>query len=186
MIIIDNILVSEDLIDLNFCCNLSACRGMCCVEGDLGAPLEPLEIGDLEEAYPFFEKYLPEENIRKIEEDGLFDYDPEGNFVTPLLSDETCVFCCFENDVAKCTIEKAFLNGETDFVKPISCHLYPIRIKQLPDYEALNYHRWLVCNSACEKGDELHLPVYRFLKAPLIRKYGEEWWRKLERAVTKN
>lgn len=183
MIIVDNVLISDDLISGRFCCDLSACKGMCCVEGDLGAPLEPLEVGEIEEAYPSFQKYLPEENIDKIEEDGLFDYDPDGHFVTPLLPDETCVYCYFEEDIAKCAIEKAFLNGETDFQKPISCHLYPIRIKQLPDYEALNYHRWFVCESACEKGEQLHLPVFRFLKEPLIRKYGEAWYEKLERAV---
>ena len=179
MKIIQNILVSDDLFDQYFCCDIEQCGGACCIEGDTGAPLDPLEIADLEDNFPIFQKYLPEEAIQKIEKDGTFDYDFEGNFVTPLLEDETCAFAFQEGETIKCAIEQAFLNGEIDFKKPISCHLYPIRIKKLPDYEVLNYHRWLVCESACRKGKELKLPLYQFLKEPLIRKYGETWYNEL-------
>jgi len=185
MKIIQNILVSDDLFTEQFCCNLSKCRGMCCVDGDVGAPLEPLEIADLEDYYPVFQKYMTPEGVNKVEESGTFDYDMEGAFVTPLLDDESCAYVFYEDNMAKCAIEKAFLKGETDFQKPISCHLYPIRVKILPDYEALNYHRWSVCQSACENGKTLKLPLYQFLKEPLIRKYGEEWYAELKKnAVT--
>jgi hypothetical protein len=155
---------------------------MCCIEGDVGAPIEPDEIADLEDNYPIFKKYMTPEGIEKVEENGTFDYDMEGAFVTPLLQDESCAYVYFEDNTAKCAIEKAFLNGEIDFHKPISCHLYPIRIKILPDYQALNYHRWGVCHSACEKGETLKLPLYQFLKEPLIRKYGEAWYEELEKS----
>ena len=183
MKIIQNILVSDDIFTEHFCCDLQECGGMCCVEGDVGAPLEPLEIADLEDNYPIFKKYMMQEGVEKVEESGTFDYDMEGAFVTPLLTDESCAFAYFEDNIAKCAIEKAFLNGEIEFQKPISCHLYPIRVKKLPDYEALNYHRWGVCCSACEKGEKLKLPLFQFLKEPLIRKYGEWWYAELKNGI---
>ncbi|MDR3046279.1 MAG: DUF3109 family protein [Bacteroidales bacterium] len=183
MIIIDNVLVSEMLIEECFCCDIAQCQGSCCIEGDTGAPLDPLEISDLENYYPDYKKYLTQNGIHKLEEEGLFDYDAEGNFVTPLLEDEACAYICYDNGIAHCAIEKAFRNGEIEFQKPISCHLYPIRILQLPDYEALNYHRWFVCTPAVIRGKSLNLPVYQFLKEPLLRKYGEDWFRKLEKSV---
>jgi len=183
MKIIHNILISDDLFTEQFCCSLSKCNGKCCVEGDVGAPLEPLEIADLEDYYHVFRKYMTPEGINKVEESGTFDYDMEGAFVTPLLDDESCAYVFYEENIAQCAIEKAFLNGEIDFQKPISCHLYPIRVKILPDYEALNYHRWNVCQSACEYGKTLKLPLYQFLKEPLIRKYGEEWYAELEKSA---
>ena len=181
MIIIDNILVSDELIFNKFCCDLAECRGECCIEGDAGPPLDPLEIGELEDNYPVFKQYMTEEGVAKVDADGTFDYDMEGEFATPLLSDEACAYVYYDDGVAKCAIEKAFLNGEIDFHKPISCHLYPIRIKKLPDYEALNYHRWYVCESACQLGEKEGIPVYQFLRGPLIRKYGEDWYNRLDR-----
>ena len=181
MKIIQNILVSDELFSEQFCCDLNVCGGLCCVDGDAGAPLEPDEIFDLEENYLIFKKYMTPKGIEKVEKNGIFDYDREGSFVTPLLDDESCAFVFFEDNIAKCAIEKAFLNGEIDFPKPISCHLYPIRVKILPDYEALNYHRWHLCHSACEKGKYLKLPLYNFLREPLIRKYGEAWYSELEK-----
>ncbi|MDR0206773.1 MAG: DUF3109 family protein [Bacteroidales bacterium] len=179
MKIILNILVSDDLFTEQFCCDLSKCRGMCCVEGDTGAPLEPLEIVDMEDYYPVFKKYMTPKGISKVEESGFFDYDMEGTLVTPLLDDESCAYVFFEGNIAKCAIEKAFLSGEIEFQKPISCHLYPIRVKILSDYEALNYHHWNVCQSACDNGKILKLPLYQFLKEPLIRKYGVEFYKEL-------
>jgi len=183
MLNVSNILVSDDLIDTCFCCDLTQCAGMCCIEGDAGAPLDPEEIADLEDNYPIFQKYMMKEGINKVEAEGTFDYDMEGGFTTPLLDTEECAYVFYEDNIAKCAIEKAFLNGEIDFKKPISCHLYPIRIKKLPDFEALNYHRWGVCEKACEKGKLLQIPVYLFLKEALIRKYGECWFEALEKAV---
>jgi len=184
MKIIQNVLVSDDLFNEHFCCDLSRCGGLCCVDGDAGAPLEPDEISELEDNYPIFKKYMTPKGIEKVEENGTFDYDMEGSFVTPLLDDESCAFVFFEDNIAKCAIEKAFLNGEIEFKKPVSCHLYPIRVKILPDYEALNYHRWGVCHSACENGKFLKLPLYQFLKEPLIRKYGELWYSELIKCAT--
>jgi len=181
MKIINNTIISEEIFTECFCCDLHLCEGMCCVEGDVGAPLEPDEISDLEDNYHIFKKYMTPEGVNKVEKDGAFDYDMEGSFVTPLLHNESCAFVFFEDNIAKCAIERAFLNGEIDFQKPISCHLYPIRVKTLPDFEALNYHRWSVCQSACVKGRNLKLPLYRFLKEPLIRRYGESWYSELEK-----
>lgn len=183
MIIVNGVLVSDELVENHFCCDIAECQGACCVEGDTGAPLDPLEVGDLDEHYDLFKKYMTQEGIEKIEKDGFFDYDMDGHFVTPLLKDEACAYIYYEEEIAKCAIEKAYEKGEIPFKKPISCHLYPIRIKELPDYDALNYHRWIVCEQACENGDKLKLPVYRFLKEPLIRKYGEGWYEDLEKAV---
>jgi hypothetical protein len=183
MKIIKDILVSDDIFTEHFCCDLKLCSGLCCVEGDVGAPLEPEEISDLEDSYPFFKKYMTKEGVKKVDESGTFDYDMEGSLVTPLLDDGSCAFLFFENNIAKCAIEKAFLNSEIDFQKPISCHLYPIRIKTLPDYQALNYHRWDVCHTGFEKGKTLKLPLYKFLKEPLIRKYGEEWYDELKKIL---
>ena len=184
MKIIQNILISDDIFNEHFCCNLRLCGGLCCIEGDAGAPLEPEEISELEDYYFILKKYMTPEGVKKVEEEGTFDYDMEGAFVTPLLHDESCAFVYFEDNIAKCAIEKAFLNGEIDFQKPISCHLYPIRVKILPDYEALNYHRWSVCQSACETGKTQKLPLYKFLKEPLIRRYGEGWYAELEKTAT--
>ena len=183
MLIVGNTLVSDELIKNCFCCDLSKCCGACCIEGDVGAPIEPDEIADMEDNYPIFKKYMTEEGVRLVDENGTFDYDMEGEFVTPLLSDEACAFIYYEDDIAKCAIEKAYLNGEIDFRKPISCHLYPIRIKKLPDYEALNYHHWEICESACELGKKEGIPAYKFLKEPLIRKYGELWYEELEQQL---
>ena len=183
MLIVGNTLVSDELIKNCFCCDLSQCCGACCIEGDVGAPIEPDEIADLEDNYPIFKKYMTEEGVRLVDENGTFDYDMEGEFVTPLLSDEACAFIYYEDGIAKCAIEKAYLNGEIGFRKPISCHLYPIRIKKLPDYEALNYHHWSICESACQLGKKEGIPVYQFLKEPLIRKYGELWYEELLREL---
>ncbi|MDR1345253.1 MAG: DUF3109 family protein [Bacteroidales bacterium] len=186
MLNINNVLISEDLIEECFCCDSTQCAGMCCVEGDIGAPLAPDEIADLEDNYPVFQQYMTQEGIATVEALGTFDYDMEGEFVTPLCDDEACVYVYYEDNIAKCAIEKAFLKGEIEFRKPISCHLYPIRVKKLPDFDALNYHRWRICEEACKNGKSLKIPVYRFLKEALIRKYGDAWFDTLETAVKRD
>lgn len=180
MQIIEDVLVSDELLEKCFCCDIAKCHGLCCVEGDAGAPIAPDEIADLEDNYPIFKKYMTDEGVATVETGGTFIFDGVSEFLTPLLpSNNACAFAYFENDIAKCAIEKAFLNGEIGFRKPISCHLYPIRVSRVGKYEALNYHHWSVCKSACDKGQNLKLPVFQFLKEPLIRKYGEKWYRKL-------
>ena len=179
MLVIDNILVSEEIRDIRFCCDLEKCLGSCCVEGDAGAPLEEEEISMLEDDIEFIKPYMPEKGVEVIEKHGVFDYDAFGEFVTPLINDKDCAFVYYENNIAKCAIEKAFEEGKISFQKPISCHLYPIRIIKHENFEAVNYHKWYICQSACTLGKKLELPLYKFLKDPLIRKYGEEWYGKL-------
>lgn len=185
MLIVGDVLVSDELIDKCFCCDLSQCQGACCVAGDSGAPVAPDEVGELEEYYPIFKQYMTEEGIETVEMNGeTFVYDGQGDFGTPLMeSNKACAFAFFEDGICKCAIDKSFLKGEIPFQKPISCYLYPVRASKVGKYIALNYHHWDICQSACRKGMELQLPIYRFLKEPLIRKFGEEWYEELCVAV---
>lgn len=179
MIVIDNTIISEDIRDVRFCCDLEKCRGACCVEGDAGAPLEEEEISQLEDYIDRIKPFMQESGIEVIENSGVFDYDMNGEYVTPLISDKDCAFVFYENNIAKCAIEKAYENKKISFRKPLSCHLYPIRIKNYAGDDAVNYHKWAICQPACAKGKEINLPLYKFLKDSLIRKFGEEWYNKL-------
>ena len=184
MLIVGNVLVSEELIDKFFCCDLARCKGECCVDGDLGAPVAPDEVAELEENYPDYQKYMTEEGVAVVENGGTFVFNGDDSFETPLVDSNTaCAFAFFEDGIAKCAIEKCFLKKEISFRKPISCYLYPIRVSRVGDYEALNYDHWSVCKTAVEKGNHLKLPVYQFLKEPLIAKYGESWYAELEEMV---
>lgn len=185
MLIIGDVLVSDELIDKCFCCDLAQCKGACCIEGDSGAPVAPEELGDLDENYPLFKKYMSEAGVAAVEETGdTFVFQGDGEFGTPLIPDnKACAFSYMEADVCKCAIEKAFLNGEIAFRKPLSCYLYPIRVSKVGKYTALNYHHWDICRSACQNGKEMGLPVYKFLRNPLIRAFGEAWYNELEMAV---
>ncbi len=176
----DQYILSEDLFDQNFVCNLEACKGACCWEGDAGAPLEEEEIRTLEKIYSKLKPYLSPAGIEVIEEAGVA-VKKDGQWGTSLIDDGPCSFIQYdESGKACCGIEKAYNDGAVDFRKPISCQLYPIRIKKLPQYEALNYDRWDICSAACSLGDELKVPVYQFVKDALIRKYGEDFYQKLE------
>lgn len=184
MLIVGKVLVSDEIVDKCFCCDLSECRGTCCVEGDAGAPLTPEEPADLDENYPIFRKYMTREGVAAIEQNGdTFVFD-NGEFATPLMPhNAACAFSFFEEGICKCAIETAFLKGEIPFRKPVSCFLYPVRESIVGKYIALNYHRWDICASACRKGEELSLPVYRYLKTPLEQRFGKEWYRQLCEAV---
>jgi hypothetical protein len=163
---------------------LNACKGACCLYGDAGAPLEIEEISVLEEIYPLLKQYLTIEGLLSIEAFGLYTSDDEGDFVTPLINKKECAYSFTDkNHILKCAIEKAFLNNKIIFQKPVSCHLYPVRINKYKDYEAINYHKWQYCEGAILHGDNLKIPIYKFLKVPLIRKYGKEWYEKLEYAA---
>ena len=180
MIELNGILVSEDVIDKKFVCDLEKCKGACCVEGDLGAPLELDELEILEEIYDKVKPYLSEEGKQAIEEQGLYVDDFEGDFSTPTIDDRECAYAIYdENKILKCGIEQAFNDGEIDYKKPISCHLYPIRLTKGKALEAINYDKWSICSDACTLGERLKVPVYQFLKEPLIRKYGEAWYDEL-------
>lgn len=181
MIQIDEKLISEDIFSEEFVCNLSKCKGACCVEGDVGAPLDREETAILEKIFDQVKPYLRPEGVKALEEQGTWTVDPlDNDFVTPMVNGEECAYVIFdEKGITKCGIEKAYEDGAVDWQKPISCHLYPIRVKQYSGFTALNYDRWPICSDACTLGKELQVPVYKFLKTPLIRKYGEEFYETL-------
>ena len=184
MIQIDDKLISEDLFSEEFVCNLAKCKGICCVEGDAGAPLDEDETKILDEIYPKIKPYLRSEGIQAIEEQGTYTLDFEGDLVTPLVNNAECAYVIFdEKGYTKCAIEKAYEDGVIDWQKPISCHLYPIRITEYSNFSAINYHEWNICSDACTLGKELGVKVYQFLKKPLIRKYGEEFYQTLSEAA---
>ncbi|MGR3808880.1 DUF3109 family protein [Jiulongibacter sp. NS-SX5] len=181
MILIEDTVISDDIKEKEFVCNLSKCKGACCVEGDLGAPLEDVELPILKEAYPLIKKYLDPRGIAAIEEQGEYVMDEDDEYSTPTIDGRECAYAVYDKTgTLKCGIEDAYNDGVIDFKKPISCHLYPIRITKYEHYHALNYDQWSICSDACTLGEELKVPVYKFLKDPLIRAYGEDWYKQLE------
>lgn len=171
---IEGKLVSTRIFEEKFVCDLNACKGACCIEGDAGAPLNYEEVDRLEQELDKYLPYMRQEGIDIVKKSGVFYLDPEGEPVTTLVNNAECAFVYFdEQGITKCAIEKAYLEGKTDFKKPISCHLYPIRVKQFEDFEALNYDEWEICDPACKLGESLNVPVYQFLKEPIIRKWGQ-------------
>lgn len=184
MIVIDKTIVSDDLLDKEFVCALDKCKGACCVEGDSGAPLEWEETAILESIYEQVKPYMTEEGKTAVEKYGTWLIDSEGDLVTPLINGvRECAYTYFENGIAKCAIERACRDGKIDFQKPISCHLYPVRITKHENYDAVNYNRWNICSPACANGRELGISVHEFVKTALIRKYGQEWYNQLEGAA---
>lgn len=173
-------IVSEEVLEKEFVCNLSACKGECCIDGDAGAPVEDDEVEILKAVYDKVKPFLRPEGIKAIEEQGTSVYGDDDEYETPLIEGGECAYVIYENEMALCGIEKAYNEGLIDWKKPISCHLYPIRIKEFSSFSAVNYHKWHICSDACTLGQELSVPVYKFLKAPLIRKYGEDWYKELE------
>lgn len=183
MIEIDDKIVSADLLRECFACDLSQCRGICCVEGNAGAPLEADEVDILEREYEAYRSYMTAEGIEAVERQGFMVVDADGDYTTPLVDDAECAYARNENGVTLCAIEKAWLEGKTPFRKPISCHLYPIRLVHFSNGSiGLNYHRWSVCEPARRCGRKLGIPVYRALREPIIRRFGEEFYRALEAA----
>lgn len=179
--------MSEEVLTEHFLCNLNACKGACCWEGDFGAPLEDAELATLVNIYEDIKPFLRPEGIRAIEMQGLFvNYPDLKGPGTPLLENGACAYLTFEpNGIAKCGIEKACEAGVTDFKKPISCHLYPVRVAVTPEvgFEALNYDVWDICSAACTAGKKEKLPVYQFVKAAIVRKYGEDFYEELDAAA---
>lgn len=173
--------VSTQIFERKFVCDLNACKGACCVEGDAGAPLTFEEVDLLEESLEAIKPYMRPEGIAAAEKTGVFYMDDDNEPVTTLVNGAECAFVFFdEQGISKCAVEQAFLDGKTDFKKPISCHLYPIRVKKYTEFEALAYDEWPICAPACACGERLDVPVFRFLKEPLIRAYGEEFFKELE------
>ncbi len=180
-------IVSEDIIEKDFVCNLSACKGACCVDGDAGAPLEMSETKILEDIYPKVKPFLRKEGIAAIEAQGTFITTEKGEFETPLIDGADCAYVMFDNKgTALCAIEEAHNQGEIDWKKPVSCHLYPVRVKDYTEFSAVNYHKWEICDDACTLGKELQVPVYKFVKQALIRKFGEDWYMELEKVAEKH
>lgn len=179
MFYLDNTIISDDIRHACFCCDLSKCKGACCVEGDGGAPLEEEEISKLEDYIREIKTFMTPDGIEIISELGVFDYDEKGDFVTPLIKGKECAYVYFENGVTRCAIEKAFQEKTIPFQKPISCHLYPVRISKTSTGETVKYHKWSICKKAVENGTRLNLRLYQFLEEPLIRKYGRSWYNRL-------
>ena len=184
MLQIQDTIISLDIIEESFVCDLSVCKGICCVEGNSGAPIEESEIACLENALPFVWDDLSSDAKKVIEKQGIVYRDIDEEYVTSIVDGADCVFTCYdESGCCKCAIEKAFREGKIDFYKPVSCHLYPIRVTRFKGFRALNYHRWRVCKPAIDLGKEQGVKVYQFLKEPLIRKFGEEWYEQLSIAA---
>lgn len=174
-------LISTQLLERRFVCDLNACKGACCVEGDSGAPLTFDEIDQIETDLDEILPYMRPEGKAAVEKTGVFYLDQDNEPVTTLVNDKECAFVYFdEQGITKCSIEKAHLEGKTDFKKPISCHLYPIRVKQFHEFKALNYDEWNICAPACTCGEALDVPVFRFLKEPIIRAFGPQFFTELE------
>ncbi|HQQ95443.1 MAG TPA: DUF3109 family protein [Bacteroidia bacterium] len=185
MIAIEKTLISEDVIEKRFVCDLRACKGACCVQGDSGAPLEKNELSVLESVLEAVKPYMNKKGLAAIKKQGAYVVDSDGDYTTTLVSDKgECAFVVFdENKIAKCAIEQAYEDKKIDWKKPISCHLYPIRITEHKGYDAVNYNKWDICAPACSCGEKLNVPVYKFLKEPLIRKYGKKWFQQLEESA---
>ena len=172
--------VSHDLITDRFVCNLARCKGVCCVEGESGAPLEEAETGILKREYRNIKPFLREEGNRAISKQGTWVVDADRESVTPLVEGRECAYAVFEGGIARCGIEKAWEAGATPFRKPVSCHLYPMRVKKLSGFTGMHYDRWNICDPAREYGEKQNVPVFRFLKEAIVRKYGEDFYRQLE------
>lgn len=184
MIEIGNTIVSFEVLEQCFCCDLNTCHGDCCIEGDSGAPLEEEEFDELKKIVPVIWDDISDECRKVIESQGVAYRDEDGDLVTSIVNNRECVFSYTDKDgTRKCAIEKAYREKKISFYKPISCHLYPIRLTEYKDFTAVNYHKWQVCHCAEVLGNKLKLPVYKFLKEPLVRKFGVEWYNELEQAA---
>ncbi|MDB4324345.1 DUF3109 family protein [Crocinitomicaceae bacterium] len=173
--------VSTQIFERKFVCDLSACKGACCIEGDAGAPLTFEEVDILEETLDAITPYMRHEGIKAIEKQGVFYMDQDNEPVTTLVNEKECAFVYFDdNGITKCAVEQAHMDGKSDFKKPISCHLYPIRTKKFDDFTALNYDVWDICAPACDCGSKLNVPVFRFLKEAIIRAFGGSFFKELE------
>lgn len=177
-------IVSEDIIKKDFVCNLSACKGACCIDGDAGAPLDENETEILNDIYPKIKPFLRQEGIESIEKNGVFITTKFGDLETPLINHADCAYVIFdENKTALCAIEEAYNQGIINWKKPVSCHLYPVRVKDYSEFSAVNYDKWEICDDACTLGKELQVPIYKFVKEALIRKFGEDWYLELEKVA---
>ena len=188
MIIVQDKLVSDDLVEQKFVCNLTACKGACCWEGDYGAPLEEAELPVLDSIFEKVKPFLSPAGIAAIEQQGKYvRIEQEGEWATTLVDNGPCAWMTLDAlGIAKCGIEQAWKAGAIDFQKPVSCHLYPVRIEknETLGFEALNYNEWDICSAACELGEKEQVPVYQFVKDAIVRKYGQDFYDELDGAAT--
>lgn len=184
MIEIDGKIIASDLLTEQFCCDLAVCKGECCVEGDSGAPLEIEEVDELENEYPNYKPYMTAEGIEAVESQGFMVVDIDGDYTTPLIDGAECAYSFKENGITFCAIERAYREGKCGFLKPISCHLYPIRVKHFAtgDY-GLNIHRWNICKCAFDCGKREGVKLYKAMREPLVRRFGEEFYEALCQAA---
>ncbi len=183
MLQIEHTVIGLDLVTAHFSCDLEKCKGACCVSGDSGAPLEEDEVKILDSIYPLLKPFLREESVKTIEEQGTSVIDIENDRVTPLNNGKECAYALFENGIARCAIEIAHDQGVITFRKPVSCYLYPVRIRKYRDFDAVNYDRWEICKPAIENGERKNMPVYRFTEGALRQKYGAKWFNLIETAA---
>ena len=181
----ENTLVSLDVLEKEFCCDLDTCRGCCCIEGDAGCPVTDEELQIIEQLLPELKPHMTPEARKVIEEQGLSYLDPSGERVLSIVNGKDCVFARTDhNGWCYCLIEKRAKSQQpkanSQFTKPISCHLYPIRLTKVGEYTGVEYHRWDICHCARVLGKKKHIPLYQFLREPLIRRFGEEWYKELE------
>lgn len=176
MFVVDNVLITDDLVEAAFCCNLGACHGACCVQGTSGAPLEAHERTEVEKVLPIVRHRLRPEALKVIDQKGTWEELGDDYYATTCVGDAECVFVRYDGRVAKCSIQEAYYEGKTSFEKPISCHLYPIRVQPLGEYEALNYEEIDICKPAIPHGKRLGVGLAEFLEGPLVRKYGKGWY----------
>lgn len=184
LLIVGDVILHTDILTECFCCDLDACHGKCCIEGDAGAPVMMDEKAEMEEALDMVWADLSAQAQAEIDKNGVCYIDPEGELVTTIVNGKDCVFTCYQDGCCLCALEKACRQGKTKWPKPISCSLYPIREKKLGDMTGLNYHRWDVCQDAVRKGRELGMPMYKFLREPLVRRFGTDWYRELEETAS--
>ena len=184
MILIDDVIISSDVVSKQFVCDLNACKGVCCIEGEGGAPLEENEVKIIEEIFSEVKPYLRKEGLEEIEKQGLYTTSKDSKKATPLIDGGACVYVIFdEAGVTKCGIEKAWEDGKINFQKPVSCHLYPVRTKNMEEMTAVNYEKWEICSAACALGEQLQVPVYKFVKDALIRKFGSLFYQRLDESA---
>lgn len=175
-----NVLFSADILTVEFCCDLDKCKGICCVEGDAGAPITLDEIGELEETLDTVWSNMSANAQAVVDKQGVAYTDRDGEMVTSIVGGKDCAFTCYDQGICLCALERAYRQGKTRFCKPVSCALYPIREKTFANGTVgLNYNQWEICKPALEKGRELHLPLYKFLEGPLVRRFGKEWYQEL-------
>jgi hypothetical protein len=184
MIEIDNTIVSFDVVKTYFKCDITICKGKCCIEGDSGAPLEEEEIKLIEKNINIISEYLSDKSKKVITENNFYYIDSDGDLVTQLCNNKECVFVYFENEIAYCAIEKAYTENKINFNKPISCQLYPIRLTKYKDFTGVNYHQWAICEYALINGKNDKIYLYQFCKNALCNKFGTDWYNKLAEIAT--